>query len=324
MWTRRLVLPWIALCLLCSVAVSAPAPRVAKVLDVVGRGEVLQRGKVVPVRTLLRLDESDEISLPRAARVRLVYASDQHWEALLGPCRVRVTAQRGRLISGHPQALRRISASSPALNAPVGNLERMGGLTFRSLNPGVRPTMKHAVVGPPRFTWETAEVGPFEVNVFQSGGTGGASPQWTGRTEGRELLYSGPALPEDRIHGWSVTVRPAGLQPTFSRVQPGWTFAVLSPRSQAEVARGEQVARALLEASPEDPAGYVMLLDFYADHYMLEEAVQAGLDALSRRPDDAGIHLALARLYAEMGDLDRAAAARERAGLAGLTEPEMR
>ncbi len=293
--------------LTCALAASTSSPRRAKVVDVVGRAEAIHKGLPQPLRILQRLLEADEIRLPHGANARLVYFADNHWEELRGPCRVQVTARQGRLLSGKPGSLVRRSSVSEPLNAPEGNLDRLGGTKFRRVLDTVRSTMKHAVIGVPRFTWESAVPGPFEVKVHPLGSTQDADLIWTGQTEARELLYGGPTLQEDLVHTWSVAPLSVKCPVTRAKMTEWQTFAILSPGSQAEVTRGEQAAKALRDANPEDPAVDILLLDFYVDYNMLEEAVAAGLRASALRPRDVGLHQALLKLYQEMGDGTKAA-----------------
>lgn len=288
------------------VAWSAPGgaspARSAKILDLVGPGDVLSGGRTTPARILLRLCPGDEIRLPKGSRARLVYFSDQHWEELRGPCSVRVGALKGQRLSGPSGSLRALTSSGAALNAPEGNLEKFGGSSIRGAG-DPRPTMKHALVGTPRFAWESAGSGPFRVEVFPAQG---GQAVWTATTTARDLEYTGPALEPDVVHAWTLSSG-GGLPRTG-------TFVILSAKSQEEVLRGERAGRALVARNPEDPAGYVMLADFYADFYLLEEAVEAIGQALALRPREVGLHRALARLYGQMGDPARAKQEEEAAG----------
>ena len=290
-------------CALAASTSSAPAGQGCRCR---GRAEAIHKGLPQPLRILQRLLEADEIRLPHGANARLVYFADNHWEELRGPCRVQVTARQGRLLSGKPGSLVRRSSVSEPLNAPEGNLDRLGGTKFRRVLDTVRSTMKHAVIGVPRFTWESAVPGPFEVKVHPLGSTQDADLIWTGQTEARELLYGGPTLQEDLVHTWSVA--PLSVKCPVTRAR--WTRCrpLRSCRpGPAEVHAGEQGGQALRDANPEDPRSTSCCSISTLTYNMLEEAVAAGLRASALRPRDVGLHQALLKLYQEMGDGTKAA-----------------
>jgi hypothetical protein len=294
----------LAACLFLALTVNAhAASTVAKVIDRVGHAQATVGGERRPADILLRLSAGDEIRLEPAAMLRLQFFCDGHWETARGPCSIRLAASQAQLVSGARNRLTR-GETSPLLNAPAGNLERMGGILQRAATT-VTLTMPHALTNTPHFTWKTASRQPCQLTVLsRPDGT----ELWTTTSSSGDAIYDGPHLAPDTVYSWRVTTSDGGID---TGVTTG--FVILSPASLREVEDARAAARKLIDQKPDDVAPYVLLLDFYAENYMLEEAIQAGLEAVSMRPRDAGLHAALARLYRELPDNNAAGKEQEQA-----------
>lgn len=269
------------LCLLLLAPVRAD--RAAMITDLVGSARLGGQ----PVKTLQVLSPSSELQLESSARVSLIFFQDSHLETLTGPCRVRVEEDQAVLLSGEPDQKATRAPVAVRLPSRGERAETMGGTVQRSRASFL--TMPRVLTGDPVFTWTATT--PMIVVV-----TPEKEPMntiWESQPARSGLPYSGPPLERDRLYCWEL--RAPG---TDYSDPPTAHFVVLSEQSQQEV----QAARELVAgAGPDDVSAWVLAMEVYADHEMVDEALQAARRALELRPQDEGLREAVKRLRAELG-----------------------
>lgn len=260
-------------------------PLSAVLLDFQGAAEVLVDGKPQKMYPGQPLPRGFELRLPARARTELLLYGEGTIHRLEGPCRVTSDAQGLRWLSGRalPKTpKRRVSQ----VLAPRGNPNIYGAATARR---DVFPVVKPGLSDRPVLEWHALMPGPFQVSVLDSD----KKLIWEAPpTEEFCLDYAGPPLELDTDYFLMVSAgRAAGDR---------W-FRVLSPEKEARLESAREEAEKLAQAD-----AYVLLMMSYAGEARLEQAVQAGEEALRRQPDSAPTHEFMAWLFEQLGAAPKA------------------
>ena len=277
---RRVVL----LLLLLMLPSAAKSERTAMVTDLIG--SVRLDGHAV--KTLQVLPAGAELEVAPNARISLIFFQDSHLETLTGPCRLQVLDGEGRLVSGEP-AQKSVRAST-AMRLPSRGQqpETMGGTVQRSNG---SPQLARPQGNPLVFAWSGSDH-PWVVVV--SPRDRADEQVWRSPPAEGSVRYAGPELDCDRVYTFELQIPEGGSdepQPPLRR------FMVLSPESLEQVRAAETE---LAAAAPDDFSARALMMEVYAERWMLEEAVEAGRAALTLRPRDEGLKEALIRLFKEL------------------------
>ncbi|GEM_PF-2644276 len=285
--------------------ISADGDDDAIVVDSVGSCLIMAPASFGSVHAFLRLSPETCIRMDEGARITLIYFSDGHKEIIQGPCTVVISGKERKITSGYQQALNASQSRMKAKLIPEGaNMERMGG--FVPMDFMIHLTMKHGIVGKPRFTWRGGGNKARNIAIFHSDEK---KTLWKKQYAKNGTLYDGPALRENTEYVWSLSTEAGSLR---SR------FYILSTASLDEIRAAEKEARELMRHSPGDPTPYALLTVKYSDFFMVEEAIMMCKKALHLRPMDGGLHLMLSRLLNEMGYYEEANNEREKATGCGV------
>ena len=267
---------------------AAKGERVAMVTDLIG--SVRRDGQLV--KTLQVLPAGAVLDVAPSARISLIFFQDSHMETLTGPCRIQMLDGEGRLVSGEP-AQKSVRAST-AMRLPSRGQqpETMGGTVQRSNG---YPKLKRPQGNPPEFVWTDGDH-PWVVIVTPRGQP--SEQLWRSPPADGKVRYAGPELDLDRVYTFELQVPGTSSdepQPPLRR------FMLMSPESLAQVQAAESE---LAEAAPDDASARTLMMEVYAEHWMLEEALEAGRAALALRPQDAGLRDAVTRLLKELNRAD--------------------
>lgn len=264
--------------------VGAGTERTAMITDLVGTARLAGQ----PVKTLQVLSNGAEVEVSAKARISLIFFGDSHMETLTGPCRFQIAPKETRLLAGEPGQRLTLPPTAMRLPSRGERAETMGGTVQRSEKS--RLTMPRTLTAPPVFTWEGF---PEPMTVWLTRPGQATEVLWKSEPSSGGVVYTGPPLLEDVVYVWEL--RP--VEPDFSEA-PWKRFVLLSQASQELI----RAAEAELGRAPEDDVvARVLMMQVYADHLMLEEALGAARSALALRPDDAGLKAGLNRLLRELG-----------------------
>lgn len=269
-----------------------------------------------PLKLLSEVAAGDTIQVSKKGQARLVFYHDTHSEILKEGCVVKVSPKSCILEKGKPGSITQIQPYKGvrAFQSIEASKEKFGGVVVRG---GVSGNEVHLErpVGTitslrPLFQWEA--IGGAEDYLVKLEDENWETI-WEVPSRSNSLPYpeSSQSLTPGATYFWKVGARQNQKVKAWSE---DGTFATLSLETQERLrALKEQTDRQIRE-SPGDPAPYVVLLTFYMEHNLLEDALQACSTLSQMIPGDKSIHYWKGTLYNGMGMKEKAKEEYKKAG----------
>lgn len=288
-----------------------PAPA-AFVLEVSGAVTVEKAGKPVPLDDGDPLRPGDKLTVPAGGTLKVFFRAANTAATLDGPATAEVKPAKLETTGKVTLKEAKISAkAADGLDKEKSNL--VGGMTLRPFAPdpppALRPVVDTAMLSrTPAFEWPAlAGATGYKVEVVSGVSEKKERPVWKADAADRKLAYPRGERPLEPgvVYRWRVTAVLAD-----GSTKPAATvgrFMVLDEPAAAALAE-----LASLENST-DPTDWLLAARAYAGWRLSDEPVRVYEKLAAARPSP-GVWRALAKLYRQAGQIDRAKEAEAKAG----------
>lgn len=287
-------------------------PPAAFVLEVSGAATVEKAGKPTPLDDGDPLRPGDKVSVPAKGTLKVFFRSANKAATLEGPATAEVKAAEFETTGKVTVKETKLSAkAADGLDKEKSNL--VGGMTLRPFAPdpppALRPVVDSAVLTrTPAFEWPAvAGAQSYRFELVSGVSEKKERPVWKAEAADRKLAYPEAEKSLDRgvVYRWRVTavLADGSTKPAASVGR----FMVLDEPAAAALAE-----LATLENGT-DPIDWLLAARAYAGWRLHDEPVRVYEKIAAARPS-AGVWRALAKLYRQAGQADRAKEAEAKAG----------
>ncbi|MHC9538938.1 MAG: tetratricopeptide repeat protein [Vulcanimicrobiota bacterium] len=265
-----------------------------------GAAEFVSNGtaKKSPLCLLTELSEGDTVIMKGKSNARIVFYADTHSVTLNGPCLVKILSGSCILQEGAPGS---IISKEPyrgikALNSIKASSDKFGGVTTRSSGITIISPKGKIATLKPLFQWaNVAGVTQYAVTIIDDK----RKVITTLQAGSNSVRYSDlePELNFGSCYYWKVNARlSSGL------VEEGNAAFIVIPRETWDTLKtlNEQAEEQLRE-TPNDKSPYSVLLAFYMENFLFDEALDTCRKLLSKDSDNRNVHYWMGRIYESKG-----------------------
>jgi tetratricopeptide (TPR) repeat protein len=289
---------------------SARGEVVARILEVRGKVEVANEGKVRSAEVYGGLSVGERLTVPKQGVIVIGWLSDKRLERVRGPA--VATAQEGRLDGAKPDAIKlkqTETANSSFRSLP--NITTLAVTVARGVDdekpipPQITPINRSTLREPPCFSWPAKDgAQTYKLTVRKIN-----EEIWPFETAKNSAIYAGAPLDLNVDYSWTVEVAEGGKLSEHV----GGTFKLASDASKAE---HEELAQM---AMSEEVAVLALAAMRYERSLLYAEAIAVYEKLAATAGNTAAFHAALAELYYKAGRIDDSKRAHDKAEKLGFT-----
>lgn len=294
----------ITVLLVCAFICPGPAYSASKAIAMVahmeGVAEVVSIGtaKKSSLCVLTELSEGDTVIMKGKSSARIVFYADTHSVILKGPCLVKILSGSCILQEGAPGS---IISKEPyrgikALNSIKASSDKFGGVTTRGRRITIISPKGKIASLKPLFLWENADgVTQYAVTISDDKGKAVATLQ----TGSNSVRYSDlePELNFGSTYFWTVD---DSRNPSLASRESA-AFSVISRETWDTLKTLNEQAEAQLRENPKDKSPYSILLAFYMENFLFDEALDTCRKLLSKDSDNRNVHYWMGKIYTSKG-----------------------
>jgi len=284
------------------------------VLATQGSGTAVVNETTVPLRTGLVLQPADRIELKSGARATLLLIPQGQRQEARGPSVVTVAEAEPTIVGG---SLTPVGGPAVALVPTGKNMRHMAGVALRA---GARPadtTVRNLRMNGNRLSWEAKNGGTWTADVYAApdrwwfADANGRPSFQVQRAEDMSKLVTSVKVTGTKARGvWKYSTELKLPQGSYGLYLGDATREMLTTRiwvgDTPQLAETLQEAARWAEREPASAQPWLVRMAAFDDYDRLDEAIQAGREALRRAPKDPGIAEQLARLCLESGRYSQA------------------
>lgn len=261
----------------------------------------VDRGKTwKPVEILTELSDGDQLQLENKSSVKVIFYKPPHRETLTGPCRIQIASNNCSLIQGSPDLVKTSSAYKgiQALKSIKSSSQNFAGVEIRN-EPDVvnllSPRGKIAGLKP-RFQWKPVEKAQEYLLALEDLDGKTILTQTTSNTK---IPYpdSSPPLEPGKSYFWNV--RATKDKKIIARGSA--SFKLISGEVYENLKLLKEQTDIEIKENPNDPEPYVVLLTFYMENQLLDEAIDTCEQLLKMKPGDGNVRELMKRLCEKKG-----------------------
>ena len=281
----------------CTAANAADSLKVATVGAIQGTAKrSVDSGKTwKPIEILTELSAGDQLTLENKSSVKVIFYNPPHRETLTGPCKVQISSNNCSLIQGSPGLVKTSTAYKGvrALKSIKSSSQNFAGVEIRN-EPDVvnllSPRGKVASLNP-RFEWKpVVKAQEYLLTLEDLDG----KTIWNQTTSDVQAQYpdSSPPLKPGKSYFWNV--RAAKDKKIIARGSA--SFKLISGEVYENLKLLKEQTGSEVKENPNDPEPYVVLLTFYMENQLLDEAIDTCEQLLKMKPGDGNVRELMSRL----------------------------
>lgn len=245
---------------------------------------------------LSELGAGDKIRIGSKSNARIYFYKDTHSEILNSPCTIAITADSCKLEKGEAACVKKVppyKGIDSSQSIKVSN-EQFGGFITKQVTVGVDILQPLGAIADkqPSFQWKAVSgATAYKVSLLNEDG----DEMWGQTTKDTNLPY--PASNESLSFGQRYQVKVNALSDKTVIGKGECRFSIVTLEISEKLKDLKAEVNREIQQAPKDTAPYAVLLAFYMQNGLLEDALKMCSTLCQMDPENADVHYWMSQIY---------------------------